>query len=416
MTPTEASVLAVLYAAIVGLFVYREVKWRDLPELVVKSAMVTGAVGLLLGTAGLVSWFLTVQQLPDKLIRIMTVVPGSSLVFLVATALIFIFFGAVIEGLPAVVILLPSLLPVAKGLGIDPIHYAIVIVAAVGIGLFLPPIGVGLFIACGIADVTVDRATRAMMPFVAVLAWGSSSSSWCRGSPSSCRACSSCYEVGTHGHGDRLPRRRRGQPRDRRRRAAAARRHDVREEALPRDARGRAAALAPVRAARQADALRESRDAAHPARLRRRHDHHGVDRLSADVRLEHDLHRHRPARDRHAADARAGDVADARHAGRARAGRGALPRRQGASACSSPTCRASPRISTRWSRSRASGSIRVDVAYGGAFFAIVDAPSLGFAVEPKEARDLVAVGNRITAAAAAQLPVAPSRESATSTA
>jgi C4-dicarboxylate transporter DctM subunit len=172
MTPTEASVLAVLYAAIVGLFVYREIKWRDLPEIIVKSAMVTGAVGLLLGTAGLVSWFLTVQQMPDKLIRLMTVVPGSSMIFLFATAVIFIFFGAVIEGLPAVVILLPSLLPVAKGLGIDPIHYAIVIVAAVGIGLFLPPIGVGLFIACGIADVSVDRATRAMMPFIAVLVVG----------------------------------------------------------------------------------------------------------------------------------------------------------------------------------------------------------------------------------------------------
>jgi tripartite ATP-independent transporter DctM subunit len=172
MTPTEASVLAVLYAAIVGLFVYHEIKWRDLPEIIVKSVMVTGAVGLLLGTAGLVSWFLTVQQMPDKLIRLMTVVPGSSMIFLFATALIFIFFGAVIEGLPAVVILLPSLLPVAKGLGIDPIHYAIVIVAAVGIGLFLPPIGVGLFIACGIADLSVDRATRAMMPFIAVLVVG----------------------------------------------------------------------------------------------------------------------------------------------------------------------------------------------------------------------------------------------------
>src|SRR5262249_44284065 len=155
MTPTEASVLAVLYAAIVGLFVYREIKWRDLPEIVVKSAMVTGAVGLLLGTAGLVSWFLTVPRMPAPLIRLMTVVPGSSTVFLFAPAVIFVFFGAVIEGLPAVVILLPSLLPVAAGLGIDPIHYAIVIVAAVGIGLFLPPIGVGLFIACAIAALSL---------------------------------------------------------------------------------------------------------------------------------------------------------------------------------------------------------------------------------------------------------------------
>jgi C4-dicarboxylate transporter, DctM subunit len=172
MTPTEASVLAVLYAAVVGLFVYREIRWRDLPKIVIDSCVVTGSVGLLLGTAGLISWFLTVQQMPATLIRWMTVVPGSATVFLFATALIFVFFGAVIEGLPAVVILLPSLLPVATGLGIHPIHYSIVIVAAVGIGLFLPPIGVGLFIACSIADLSVDRATRAMLPFVLVLSIG----------------------------------------------------------------------------------------------------------------------------------------------------------------------------------------------------------------------------------------------------
>lgn len=171
-TPTEASVIAVLYAAIVGLFVYREIAWRDLPEILIQACAVTGSVGLLLATAGVISWFLTVQQLPAMLVGVMTVVPGSSLVFLIATALVFIVFGAVVEGLPAVVILLPSLLPVAIQLGIDPIHYAIVIVAAVGIGLFLPPIGVGLFIACGIAEVSIDRASRVILPFIAVLCAG----------------------------------------------------------------------------------------------------------------------------------------------------------------------------------------------------------------------------------------------------
>jgi C4-dicarboxylate transporter DctM subunit len=171
-TPTEASVIAVLYAAIVGLFVYREIAWRDLPEILVQSCVVTGAVGLLLAAAGLISWFLTVQQLPAMLLQLMTLVPGSALVFLLATAVVFIIFGAVVEGLPAVVILLPSLLPVATQLGIDPIHYAIVIVAAVGIGLFLPPVGVGLFIASGIAEISMDRASRAMLPFIAVMCAG----------------------------------------------------------------------------------------------------------------------------------------------------------------------------------------------------------------------------------------------------
>jgi len=172
MTPTEASVVAVLYAAVVGLFVYREISWSALPEILIQSCAVTGAVGLLLATAGVISWFLTIQQLPAMLIGLMTIVPGSSLIFLAITAVVFIFFGAVVEGLPAVVILLPSLLPVAIELGIDPIHYAIVIAAAVGIGLFLPPVGVGLFIACGIAEISVDRATRAVLPFIAVLCAG----------------------------------------------------------------------------------------------------------------------------------------------------------------------------------------------------------------------------------------------------
>ena len=171
-TPTESSVIAVLYAAIVGLFVYREIKWKDLPEILIQSCVVTGSVGLLLSAAGLISWFLTVQQLPAMLIGVMTLIPGSSIVFLLATAVVFIVFGAIVEGLPAVVILLPSLLPVATQLGIDPIHYSIVIVAAVGIGLFLPPIGVGLFIASGIAGISIDRASRVMLPFIAVLCVG----------------------------------------------------------------------------------------------------------------------------------------------------------------------------------------------------------------------------------------------------
>jgi C4-dicarboxylate transporter DctM subunit len=172
VTPTEAAVVAVLYAAIVGLFVYKEISWRQLPEILVQSCAITGVIGLLLGAAGVVAWFLTVQQLPAILIEAMSAVPGGPLVFLLLTALLFIFFGAVVEGLPAVVILLPSLLPVVKQLGIDPIHYSIVIITAVGIGLFLPPVGVGLFIACGVGNISVDRATRTMLPYIAVLCAG----------------------------------------------------------------------------------------------------------------------------------------------------------------------------------------------------------------------------------------------------
>jgi C4-dicarboxylate transporter DctM subunit len=172
VTPTEAAVLAVVYAFIVGVFVYREIAWKDLPRLLVHSAVVTAAVCFLLGTAAVVAWVLAVEQIPQILLKAMLAVPGGNIVFLVLTAVLFILLGAVLEGLPAVVILLPTFMPVVTRLGIDVVHYSTVVVAATGIGLFLPPIGVGFFIACGIANVPSDRATPAMMPYVYMMCVG----------------------------------------------------------------------------------------------------------------------------------------------------------------------------------------------------------------------------------------------------
>jgi len=171
-TPTEAAAVAVFYAAIVGLFVYREIRWSQLPEILIQSAVVTAAVCFLLGTAAVVAWILAVQQVPAALLRTMTALSAGPTAFLIFTALLFIVLGAVLEGLPAVVILLPTFLPVVKQFNIDLVHYAIVVVAATGIGLFLPPIGVGLFIACGIANISVDRAVRPMIPYVLFLCVG----------------------------------------------------------------------------------------------------------------------------------------------------------------------------------------------------------------------------------------------------
>jgi tripartite ATP-independent transporter DctM subunit len=172
VTPTEAAVIAVVYAFIVGVFVYREIAWKDLPGIFIHSAVVTASVCFLLGTAAVVAWVLVVQAIPQMLLAAMTAVPGGSVTFLVLSAALFIALGAVLEGLPAVVILMPTFLPVVRALGIDVVHYSTVVVAATGIGLFLPPIGVGFFIACGIARISVDRATGAMMPYVVMMCLG----------------------------------------------------------------------------------------------------------------------------------------------------------------------------------------------------------------------------------------------------
>jgi TRAP-type C4-dicarboxylate transport system permease large subunit len=126
----------------------------------------------LLAVAAVVAWMLAVGQIPARVLELMQVVSAGPTAFLILSALLFIMLGAVLEGLPAVVILLPTFIPVVKQLNIDPIHFSIVVVAATGIGLFLPPIGVGLFIASGIADVRMDRVIGPMMPYVAFLCVG----------------------------------------------------------------------------------------------------------------------------------------------------------------------------------------------------------------------------------------------------
>ena len=172
MTPTEASVMAVLYALVVGLFVYREIKWSDLPRILIDSAVVTASVCFLLGVAAVVAWMLAVAQVPAQVLGAMQAISAGPILFLILTALLFIVLGAVLEGLPAVIILLPTFLPVVKQLNIDLVHFSIVVVAATGIGLFLPPIGVGLFISCGIAGITIDRVIGPMMPYILFLCVG----------------------------------------------------------------------------------------------------------------------------------------------------------------------------------------------------------------------------------------------------
>jgi C4-dicarboxylate transporter DctM subunit len=172
VTPTEAAAVAVFYAAIVGLFVYKEIRWSDLPRILIDSAVITASVCFLLAVAAVVAWMLAVAQVPTQVLQAMQAVSAGPVAFLVLTALLFILLGAVLEGLPAVIILLPTFLPVVKQLNVDLVHFSIVVVAATGIGLFLPPIGVGLFISCGIAGIGVDKAFRPMMPYIGFLCLG----------------------------------------------------------------------------------------------------------------------------------------------------------------------------------------------------------------------------------------------------
>jgi tripartite ATP-independent transporter DctM subunit len=170
--PTEAAVLAVAYAFIVGVFVYKEIRWSQLPKIFIDSAVISGIVIFMVGAASSFSWILAYEHVPERLAQLMLAVSSSPMVFYILSITIFTLLAAVLEGLPAIIICLPIFLPIAIKFGIDPLHYSIVVVAATGLGLFLPPVGIGLYIACSFANLNADQTFHAMLPYTAVLAAG----------------------------------------------------------------------------------------------------------------------------------------------------------------------------------------------------------------------------------------------------
>ena len=171
-TPTEIAVIAVLYAFIVGVFVYKEIKWNQIVPILRGTAVTTGSVMLLVGVASALSWILSTNQVPNIVGTAITKISDSPLVFLLLSNLCFILLGAVLEGVPAMLILVPIFLPFVDKLGINQIHFGILLIACLGIGIFFPPIGMGMFIACNFAQIDVGKMFRSFAPYVLVFLVG----------------------------------------------------------------------------------------------------------------------------------------------------------------------------------------------------------------------------------------------------
>jgi len=171
-TPTEIAVIAVLYAFIVGIFIYKEIAWNQIIPILLRTAVTTGAVMLLVGIASALSWILSTNQVPQLVGTTVTKISKSPLVFLLLSNLCFIVLGAILEGVPAMLILVPIFLPFVQQLGINQIHFGILCIACLGIGIFLPPIGMGMFIACNFAEIDVGKMFRSFAPFLIVLLIG----------------------------------------------------------------------------------------------------------------------------------------------------------------------------------------------------------------------------------------------------
>jgi tripartite ATP-independent transporter DctM subunit len=168
-TPTEVSSFAVVYGIVLAVLVYRELGMRAFARCVVDCAAISGMILFILAAATSFSWVLTVAYLPQRLVEILGAAHGSEPLFMLGSILILIVVGSILEGLPALLILAPILMPIAIQVGINPLHYAIVLLIAMGIGLFMPPFGVGFYVACAVCETTIEKSSRAMLPFLAVL-------------------------------------------------------------------------------------------------------------------------------------------------------------------------------------------------------------------------------------------------------
>jgi tripartite ATP-independent transporter DctM subunit len=169
-TATEVSTVGIAYALIVGLIVYRRFDWRRLYPMLVETASLSGAILFIIGCATAMAWALTQSGFSHQLALFMAGVPGGRAGFLALSLVAFVVLGSVLEGIPAIVLFGPLLFPIARAAGIHEVHYAMVVVFAMGLGLFAPPLGVGFYAACAIGRVDPERAMRPIWLYLAALA------------------------------------------------------------------------------------------------------------------------------------------------------------------------------------------------------------------------------------------------------
>jgi len=171
-TATEVSTIGIAYAVVAGLLIYRRFDWRRLYPMLVDTAALSGAILFIIGTATGMSWALTQSGFAQSLTHVMTSVPGGKFGFLLISIAAFVVLGSVLEGIPAMVLFAPLLFPVARMMGVHEVHYAMVIILSMGIGLFAPPFGLGYYAACTIGRADPNVAMRRIWPYLGVLLVG----------------------------------------------------------------------------------------------------------------------------------------------------------------------------------------------------------------------------------------------------
>jgi hypothetical protein len=171
-TATEVSTIGIAYAAIAGILVYRQFDWSRILPMLVATAALSGAILLIVGAATAMAWALTQSGFSQSLANAMAALPGGKFSFLAVSIVAFVVLGSVLEGIPVIVLFGPLLFPIATQMGIHEVHYAMVTILAMGIGLFAPPFGVGYYAACAIGRVNPDDGMQPILGYMLALVAG----------------------------------------------------------------------------------------------------------------------------------------------------------------------------------------------------------------------------------------------------
>jgi len=171
-TATEVSTIAVLYALFIGQVLYGGIGKRRFYAMLVETAALSGAILVILGTASAMAWAITQSGVVQQLSAFLTTLPGGWIAFMFVTIAVFMVLGCLLEGLPAVLLMAPIMFPIAAKLGINDVHYAMVIVCAMNVGLMMPPIGVGFYVACRIGGAKPEQVMRPIWSYLVALLIG----------------------------------------------------------------------------------------------------------------------------------------------------------------------------------------------------------------------------------------------------
>ena len=171
-TATEVSTIGIAYAVVAGLLLYRQFDVRRLYPMLVETASLSGAILLIIGAATAMAWGLTQSGFSSALTELMRSMPGGAIGFMAISIVAFVILGSVLEGIPAIVLFGPLMFPIARTMGIHEVHYAMVVILAMGIGLFAPPFGVGYYAACAISKIHPDEGLRPILGYIAAMVVG----------------------------------------------------------------------------------------------------------------------------------------------------------------------------------------------------------------------------------------------------